>query len=156
MLSSTIGIGAIVSGLWLAQREETIGLAPLALGATGMVAVAILGFVATDIFWLGLVTVGLAGVAMTLSGVGAQTLIQLTVEADMRGRVMSLYGIIFRGGPAAGALIIGLVSEFLGLRWPLAAGGAIVLAAWLWIWLRRRQGILQMDGRPAGREPESP
>ncbi len=155
MLSSTIGIGAILSGLWLAQRKRTEGLAPLMLGATGFVALAILGFVATDIFWLGLVAIAFAGIAMVLSGVGAQTLIQLTVEPEMRGRVMSLYGIIFRGGPAAGALIIGMLSELFGLRWPLAGGAIMVLLAWLWIWCYRRQGILAMEVRSAEPPAES-
>ena len=104
-----------------------------------------LGFAATDVFWFALAAVTAAGIAMVLSGVGAQTLIQLTVEPEMRGRVMSLYGIVFRGGPAAGALIIGALSEFLGLRWPLAGGAVLALAVWAWIWLRRRRPIYDLE-----------
>jgi predicted MFS family arabinose efflux permease len=146
MLSSTIGIGAILSGLWLAQRPKTLGLGRFTLMAFGSVAVFVLGFAATDVFWVGLVAVAFAGVAMVLSGVGAQTLIQLTVEPDMRGRVMSLYGIIFRGGPAAGALVIGALSELFGLRWPTAGAALLTLAIWAWIWQRRRQAIFQLEG----------
>jgi len=57
---------------------------------------------------------------MTITGTGAQTLIQAAVDARMRGRVMALYGMIFRAGPAVGALVMGLGSEYLGLRLPLA------------------------------------
>lgn len=149
MLSSTIGIGAILSGLWLAGRPETRGLARFTLMAFGFVAVAVLGFVASDVFWLGLGAVALAGVGMVMSGVGTQTLIQLTVEADMRGRVMSLYGIIFRGGPAAGALIIGAISEFFGLRWPTAGAAVLTLAVWLYIWRRHRGSIFAMEAGAA-------
>ena len=149
MLSSTIGIGAIVSGIWLAQRPETRGLGRFTLLAFGFVTVSILGFVATDVFWLGLAAVALAGVAMVMSGVGTQTLIQLTVEPDMRGRVMSLYGIIFRGGPAAGALVIGALSELFGLRWPTAGAALLTLAVWAWIWRRRRQDIFAMEAGEA-------
>ena len=42
---------------------------------------------------------------MVITGVGAQTLIQASVEPQMRGRVMALYGMIFRAGPALGAVI---------------------------------------------------
>ena len=145
ILSSTIGVGAVLSGLWLAQRGSGPGLARLTLLSAGAVALAVLGFAATDVFWLALVAVAAAGLAMVLSGVGAQTLIQLTVEPEMRGRVMSLYGIVFRGGPAAGALIIGALSEFLGLRWPLAGGEVLALAVWAWIWLRRRRPIYDLE-----------
>ena len=146
MLSSTIGIGAIMSGLWLAQRGESGGLTRITLAAVGLVAIAILGFVATDIFWLGLIAVAVAGAAMVLSGVGAQTLVQMSVDPEMRGRVLSIYGIIFRGGPAAGALIMGALSEGLGLRWPLAGGAFIVLALWLRTWRRRRRLADLLEG----------
>jgi MFS family permease len=149
MLSSTIGIGAVLSGIWLAQRGPRAGLARLTLIAAGCVALAILAFTASDLFSLALLTVALAGIAMVLSGVGAQTLIQLTVEPEMRGRVMSLYGIIFRGGPAAGALVIGTLSEFFGLRWPLAGGAVLALGVWAWIWVRHRRLIYELE---AGRE----
>ncbi|MGE0653907.1 MAG: MFS transporter, partial [Alphaproteobacteria bacterium] len=52
---------------------------------------------------------------------------------EMRGRAISIYGIIFRGGPALGALIMGQVAEFTGLRWPVAVGGVICVLAWLWV-----------------------
>ena len=145
MLSSTIGVGAILSGFWLAQRTRTIGLGRFTLLAFGAVAVAVLGFAATDRFWVGMAAATMAGVAMVMCGVGAQTLIQLTVEPDMRGRVMSLYGIIFRGGPAAGALIIGVLSELFGLRWPTAAAAVLALAFWAYIWHRHRRAIFALE-----------
>ena len=55
-----------------------------------------------------------------MSGAGTQTIVQMAVDDSMRGRVMSMFGIIFRGGSALGALIIGAISEVAGLRLPLA------------------------------------
>ena len=49
----------------------------------------------------------------------------------MRGRVMGLYGLIFRGGPAIGALGAGIISVHLGLRWPVVIGAVLLVAAWL-------------------------
>ena len=63
---------------------------------------AILAFTATDRFYLALPCVFVAGAAMTITGTGAQTLIQAAVDPGMRGRVMALYGMIFRAGPAVG------------------------------------------------------
>jgi len=37
----------------------------------------------------------------------------------MRGRIMALYGMIFRAGPAIGAVLMGSLSERFGLRVPL-------------------------------------
>jgi MFS family permease len=59
----------------------------------------------------------------------------------MRGRVMSLYAFIFRGMPAAGALVIGPLAEVLGLRLAFTAAAAVCLAAWLMIAISRRESM---------------
>ncbi len=138
-LSSTVGLGAVASGLWIARRGAH-GLTRLVLINTLLASLAILGFVATDLLWVALISVALAGMALVASAVSMQTLMQLAVDGARRGRVLSLYGIIFIGGPAAGALFMGSLSELLGLRVPLAGGALLALLVWLRTW-RRRQVI---------------
>ena len=137
LLSSTVGLGAVASGLWIARRGPR-GLTRLVLINTLLAGLAILGFVATDLLWVALISVALAGMALVASAVSMQTLMQLAVDGRRRGRVLSLYGIIFIGGPAAGALIMGALSEALGLRLPLAGGTLLALLVWLRIWQRRQ------------------
>ena len=64
----------------------------------------------------------------------------------MRGRVLSLYGMVARGGPAFGALIMGAVSEFVGLRWTVAGGAALVLLLFLWAYPRRHRMAAALEG----------
>jgi predicted MFS family arabinose efflux permease len=70
----------------------------------------------------------------------------------MRGRVMALYGMIFRGGPAFGALLMGMASEHIGLRAPVAGGA--VLCALYWLWARARQPLVadQLESVPESAE----
>ena len=152
VMTATIGIGATVGGLWLAQRGAAPGLTPLTLGAALVLAAALLLFVATDRMAVAIPALGVAGFCMVVSGVGTQTLLQLTVDGAMRGRVLSLYGLTFRGGPALGALAMGGASEFVGLRWPLAVGALIVAGVWAWLWLRRRR-IGALLEQPESAEP---
>jgi hypothetical protein len=49
----------------------------------------------------------------------------------MSGRVMALYGLIFRAGPAIGAVLMGTLSEYLGLRLALALGAIVAGSFWL-------------------------
>ncbi len=60
---------------------------------------------------------------MTFVGVGEQQLLQNAVSGEVRGRVMSLYGMISRGGPAFGAFLMGAAADWIGLQIPVAAGG---------------------------------
>ena len=97
----------------------------------------LIGFAATDIFWLALPCAAVAGFALIVVGVGEQTLLQNAVDPGLRGRVMSLYGMINRGAPALGALIMGTLSSWVGLQWPVIGGAAICLGVWLWARSRR-------------------
>jgi predicted MFS family arabinose efflux permease len=147
-LSSTIGIGAIAGGLWLAQRPGQAGLPDIVLGTSVLVALTTLAFALCPWFWPAVVCVALVGWAMVVSGAGTQTVLQSAVDEHMRGRALSLFGLIFRGGPALGALAMGAASEVLGLQAPLAAGALLGLIAAGLLW-RRRRAIRRSLGAPA-------
>jgi predicted MFS family arabinose efflux permease len=140
MLGSAVGIGAVVGGLWLAQRHVESHLTKVALASSFLIALSTLAFALTSWFPVAMVCVALAGFGMVTAGVSAQTLVQTSVEEAMRGRVLSLYGLIFRGGPALGALVMGVASEVIGLQAPLAIGTIIALVASVLIW--RRRGVI--------------
>ena len=68
----------------------------------------------------------------------------------MRGRVMGLYGLIFRGAPAVGALAAGIASAHFGLRWPVLFGALLVVAVWLWAYLSRERIAAALETRDIG------
>ena len=137
MLTSSIGAGAIVAGLWLGGRAPELGLGRVFLANTLLSALAGTLFAATDRMWLAVPFLAIAGFSMAGMGIAAQTLIQVATAAKMRGRVLSIYGLIFRGGPALGALIMGAASDYIGLRPPIVIGAVLVLLVWLWARLYR-------------------
>jgi predicted MFS family arabinose efflux permease len=138
MLTSTVGLGAIFGGIWMLIRSQISGLTTIVLANTLVMALAIVAFTATDNFAMALPCVFIAGAAMVITGIGAQTLIQASTDRSMAGRVMALYGMIFRAGPALGAVLMGTASERFGLRLPLAVGAAVSCVVWGLTLLRRR------------------
>jgi predicted MFS family arabinose efflux permease len=122
LLTAAVGIGAVVGGLWLAGRSKLTGLTAVSNFAGLAMSVVMLLFAATQDFALGIAALALGGAALTGNGVSSQTLLQSASAPHMRGRVLSLYGVMFRGGPAVGALLMGIASEWVGLQWPLAVG----------------------------------
>jgi predicted MFS family arabinose efflux permease len=148
VLVSTVGLGAICGGAWMLLRPGLAGLTGVVLGNTLVISLAILAFTATDQFYLALPCVFVAGSAMVITGVGAQTLIQASVEPQMRGRVMALYGMIFRAGPALGAVLMGSLSERFGLRLPLAVGAVISVAVCILTWGRQRRMAPLLEHEP--------
>lgn len=145
-LTSAIGVGAIAGGLWLAGRRDPRGLTRVALGSTLGLALCTGLFAATDLMWIAVPALAASGFCMVGAGIGTQTLLQFSVDGAMRGRVMSLYGLIFRGAPALGALAMGSASELAGLRWPIVVGALLVVAAWAWALARRARMTEALEG----------
>ncbi len=144
-LTSAIGLGAVAGGVWLAKRGSAAGLLVIALLGGGGCAVALLLFTGTALFWVAVPAAAIFGGAMVSSAIATQTLILRSVEDAVRGRVLSLYGVIFRGGPAIGSLVMGALSGPFGLRWPLAVGGLLCLLATALLWPRRRRMIVLLE-----------
>jgi MFS family permease len=131
-LTAIVGLGAIAGGLFMLDRPPLGRLVRRVVAFVLVIAASLLAFTATKHYWLALPALFGAGFAFVVTGVGAQTLVQLRVEPGMRGRVMAIYGMVIRGGPAIGVLSMGGASELVGLRLPVAVGALLCAAAWLW------------------------
>ena len=137
-LTAVVGLGALAGGLWMARRPGIQGMTGLFVGHTLVAALAVLGFVATANYWVALGAVFVCGFSQATTGIGVQTLIQSAVDPAMRGRVMGFYGMLFRGGLAVNALVLGWLSSYFGLR--LTVGAGAVLCLLYWCWARLHQG----------------
>ncbi len=134
ILTSSMGIGAIISSIWLAQRGTLNGLSNIVFIGVLINSIAIILFSLSADLFTGAILLGISGFTQACTGTGTQTLIQSFVPDSLRGRVMSVWLVIGRGGPAFGALIIGIVAEFIGFPLPIMAGGfltALVLIKYL-------------------------
>jgi MFS family permease len=147
-LTSTVGLGAICGAAWMLLRPAIAGLTGLVLANTFLISLAIFFFTLTDQFYLALPCVFVAGAAMTITGVGAQTLIQAAVDIRMRGRIMALYGMIFRAGPAVGAVLMGSLSQRFGLRLPLAVGALVSCGFWAWTRIKQKRIAETLEADP--------
>ncbi|WP_190344493.1 MFS transporter [Streptomyces venezuelae] len=127
LLNTLLAVGSLAGALLAARR----GRARLRL----LVAAAALfgGLVAVTAFapgfWLFaalLVPVGMFGLTVN---VVANSSVQMATDPEMRGRVMALFMMVFFGGTPLGAPLVGWVTDHLGARTGMAAGGLISLAA---------------------------
>jgi len=155
LLTASIGVGALASGLWVANRGRLGGATALAVGAVAAQAVATVGFVSTGIFPFAMLCGALMGAAGSVHGISVQTLVQSASDPAMRGRVLSLWGMIVRACPACGALALGTTGELFGLRLPTFSAMvlALLVAAWGFSRLPRMAAMLEgaRDDGGAGR-----
>ncbi len=141
-LTAAAGAGAVIAALWLASRGHVTGLTKAVGAATLAIGIAVAGFVATDWLPFALLSIALLGAAGVIGATGTQTLMQNAVDGGMRGRVMSLYGVIHRGGPAVGAMAMGAVADLVSIRAAVGTGAVVCIAAWIWF-VRRQAAIAE-------------
>ena len=136
VLMSVTGVGAILGGFsQAALPPQEPGRLPLTTRLAivfGLMLVAVLGLSPTWEVALA-VAAGMSFVT-TVTAISTQTAIQLDLEDDMRGRVMSLWAVIAAGGSALGAGAMGVLADWLGYQTALVWTGsfaALGVAAYL-------------------------
>lgn len=128
-LSASIGFGAIIAGLWMAQREGAAGLTRRIFLAQAGCSVCLVVLAATGSLLVACLLVALLGSAITTTGIACQTLIQRCTPEDRMARVMAVYGILARATPALGALLMGAAADLVGFAIPLVMAGAMSLVS---------------------------
>jgi MFS family permease len=128
ILASLMAAGSVLGALTAASRSKPSRRLLLGsivgFGVSSLALVFILNPVLAGIV---LVPVGFFSIAWIAT---ANTTVQLGSAPEMRGRVMSIYGLLLLGSTPIGALIIGWLSEHFGPRSSvLLAGGSSLLAA---------------------------
>jgi MFS family permease len=127
LLSSIMAAGTI-SGALFAARQEKPRFASLCLGAVVLGVGCTLAGLAPGYWWFAAALVIIGVAAMTLTN-GTNTLMQLSTEPSMRGRVMALRVGVALGGRAVGAPILGWVANHFGPRWSLGIAAVADFAA---------------------------
>jgi len=111
--------GALV----IAMRAELRGLGKVvAYSATGLGASLVL-FSASRWYWLSFTILVVSGFTMMMQFTSTNTLIQAMVPDQLRGRVMSLYSMMFLGMSPFGSLLAGALAERIGAPVTVALGG---------------------------------
>jgi MFS family permease len=121
------GLGAFLGGISLARRLQRRPPMPSFLGGLGIFLAGLLGLGLCRNYNVALIFMFLAGFGMvTLLSTG-NSLLQLNVTDALRGRLMSLFGLIVMGFAPVGSMIYGVVAHYTGPG-PAISGGALLAA----------------------------
>jgi MFS family permease len=138
-LTGMSGVGALGGALLLATRQHVRGLGRWVVISGVSFSVALMAFGYSRLLWLSTALMLPIGFAMMIQFGAANTLLQSMTPDGLRGRVMSVYSMVFMGMSPIGALIAGAVAERTGAPLAVAAGAAICLltAGLFALWLPR-------------------
>ncbi len=139
ILGAAMGAGAAMGGLALVFFSDRVNLVALAVACGAGVTGSALWICLSDQYWQGIVAMLCLGASLTGSAVASQSMVQLTAAAEFKGRVLSLYGMLFRAGPALGTVAIAAAAETAGLQLPIAVAAAMMGIVTVWAFVQRRK-----------------
>lgn len=127
LYTSLAAVGAVVGAIASARRRS-VRLRSIALltGAYGL-AIVLAGVV--PVYGVFLAAIVALGVFRLMFAIGAESMVQLSTNPAVRGRVMAIYLVLLIGGQAAGGLVIGWVAEVFGMTVAFAVAGGLPLLA---------------------------
>src|SRR5439155_863633 len=137
------GAGSIVGALvvaWLGKFKR-MGLTALLMQA--IYGVLIIAFAVSRLLWLSDALLFLTGAALMIVFSTVTSLVQLIAPNEMRGRVMSIYMLAFRGGMPLGSLVSGWLATFLGAPLVIGINGALLVVVAIYF-LSRNHGVLDV------------
>jgi predicted MFS family arabinose efflux permease len=136
LLLSSFGAGAILGAIATAQRGDRKGRGRLLLAALAAYSLATIGALAARQQALAMALLFAAGASLVTASSTLNSLVQEQAPAELRGRVVSIYGLAFRGGMPLGSLVAGLFVGRLGAAPVIGGYSALLLLLALAVRLR--------------------
>jgi MFS family permease len=135
------GAGSIIGALvvaWLGKFKR-MGLTALLMQA--IYGTLILAFSLSHMLWLSEILLFFTGAALMMVFSTVTSLVQLIAPDNMRGRVMSIYMVAFRGGMPLGSLASGYFATFIGSPMVIGINGVLLVVVAAYFLLVRSHGV---------------
>ena len=128
-MSAASGGGSLMGALYLASRKSKKELGTLIGVASFLLAISLIVFSLSTIFWVSMLLLVLMGMGMMLQMAASNTMVQTLVDDNKRGRVMSIYVMAWMGMTPFGALLAGVLAQYFGSQLTVLICGVCCLLA---------------------------
>lgn len=138
LLMAAFGCGALAGALTLAVLGGARPRLPMIVAAAVVASGGTLAMAAVSRFGVAAAILGVIGFAGILFMASCNTTLQITAPDELRGRMMSLYTLVFAGVVPIGSFLVGAVAETFGVPAAFFASGALGLVSIAAVVLRWR------------------
>ncbi|MEP6944585.1 MAG: MFS transporter [Acidobacteriota bacterium] len=127
LLMGASGLGALIAALALASRRQIYGLGKWVIFGCGGLGVSLILFSISTNVYLSCAFLIPVGFTMMTQMSSSNTLVQAMIPDELRGRVMSVYSMMFMGVAPIGALLAGALAGVVGAPETVAIGGIVCI-----------------------------
>ncbi|MDJ1481846.1 MFS transporter [Cytophagaceae bacterium YF14B1] len=127
LIDSAIGLGAFIGALYLASLKTGSDLHTILARNTFILGAGLILFAYTPWYPLALCFIAFAAFGMMSQVTISNTILQTQVIPSMRGRVISLYLMVYSSALPIGGLLIGTISHYIGVQATVLGEGILAL-----------------------------
>ena len=132
ILTGALGAGALTGALVLANKSGINRFPTIILTSALMFGGGLLIFTLSEALYISIAALIVTGFGMVILFAACNTLLQTMVRETMRGRIVSLYSMSFMGFTPIGSILLGTVTELIGLQNTLSITSALCLIVAIW------------------------
>lgn len=140
LISSALGLGALLSALWLAAGNRRPSIVQVLI-STVCFSILLGLFAISRWYPLSIVLIAGTGFAQIAFAAVANTTLQTVTPDHLRGRIMSVYMLVFNGSTPLGNLFIGELAHGFGISIAILVGAILSLAAATIGWIKRAPAV---------------
>lgn len=127
-LMGAAGLGALVGAIYLASKKNARTIPNLIPAAAALFGIGLMACSFARNLWLALLFLMITGCGMMVQMASSNTLLQVLVDDDKRGRIMAFYAMAFMGMAPFGSLLAGSLAGLIGTPYTLFSGGLLCVA----------------------------
>ena len=133
---AVFGFGAVCGAIGAAGFGHVKRRGAVAVAMQMTFGALMIGFALSRTKWISFALLFLAGAALMIVFAMFMTLVQTNVDDAMRGRVVSVYSLAFRGAMPLGSLVAGFLVTLVRVPWVLVGNGMLLLLLGTTVFLR--------------------
>ncbi len=122
LLMGSSGVGAVIGGLFLASRQKSFGVVKLIAFASITFSICLFVFAFSENFILSMFMLFIIGFCFMIINAGSNTTMQSMSPDSLRGRVVSLYSMMFMGMFPLGSLTLGFIANKFNVHMAVSVG----------------------------------
>ncbi|MCU1307267.1 MAG: putative multidrug-efflux transporterc [Acidobacteriaceae bacterium] len=119
--------GSVIGALVIAWKGRYKGMGLTSLIMQGLSGILMIGFASSRVLWLSEILLFVFGLSLITVFSTVTSLVQLIAPDELRGRVMSIYMVAFRGGIPVGALASGYAASKIGAPAVMMFNGVLLI-----------------------------
>lgn len=141
VVDGVIGLGAFIGALFLASLKQGTNLTQVLAKNTFLFGIGLLLFSQTNNYPLALLFLLFGSFGMMSVRTITNTIVQVNVHNDFRGRVISIYLMVLTATVPIGSLLVGSVSHYIGVQTTvlIQALFAMIISVLYIIYLRKKE-----------------